>query len=352
MKIEQLTFTRFIAAFFIVVFHFGFRSYLFNNQYVNYVFDQANIGVSYFFILSGFVMIIAYHQKNLISVSQYLKRRFFRIYPLYLFSLVLVLLMQIKTGSLHLSDFLSNLLMIQAWIPQKALTFNIPGWSLSVELVFYVLFPLLFNRLYKRFKLKQYVVFIIVFWLINQIAYNYGVKFYKKGEVLFNFLTYNPILHINQFLIGNIAGIFFVKKYKNKRSNVDLWLLLIGAILLFTLKFSLGFSFHNGLLALLFVPFIILLSINNGYITKFFKSKFCVFLGEISYGVYILQFPVFSIISAYSLKKYFNIFDETFLFLIRLFVLVILSSITYICIEKPIVNFSRKQKVLRKNKAL
>lgn len=91
MRIEQLTFTRFIAAIAIVIFHFGKESYLFNSDYVSFIFRQAHLGVSYFFILSGFVMIIAYGNKKNINFIEYIKNRLARIYPVYLLAIVLFL---------------------------------------------------------------------------------------------------------------------------------------------------------------------------------------------------------------------------------------------------------------------
>ena len=91
MRIEQLTFTRFLAAISIVIFHYGDQIFLFNNKYVQFIFGQANIGVSYFFILSGFVMIIAYNTNSKINFFQYLKNRLARIYPVYLFAIFLLL---------------------------------------------------------------------------------------------------------------------------------------------------------------------------------------------------------------------------------------------------------------------
>ena len=78
-----------------------------------------------------------------------------------------------------------------------------------------------------------------------------------------------------------------------------------------------------------------LLSINNGYITRLFKNKKLVFLGEISYGIYILQDPFFRIISSYSVKKYFKVSDYSFIFFSRLLVLIFISALVYNFFEKP-----------------
>ena len=81
MRVEQLTFTRFIAAISIVIFHYAKDVPPFNFDVISFLFNQANLGVSYFFILSGFVMIIAYGQKKNISFLSYMQKRFARIYP-------------------------------------------------------------------------------------------------------------------------------------------------------------------------------------------------------------------------------------------------------------------------------
>jgi peptidoglycan/LPS O-acetylase OafA/YrhL len=60
MRAEQITFTRFFAALSIVVFHFGKNISPFNESSIKILFLQAHIGVSYFFLLSGFIMILAY----------------------------------------------------------------------------------------------------------------------------------------------------------------------------------------------------------------------------------------------------------------------------------------------------
>jgi peptidoglycan/LPS O-acetylase OafA/YrhL len=107
------------------------------------------------------------------------------------------------------------------------------------------------------------------------------------------------------------------------------------------LRFPIGLNFHNGLLALFFIPLIMLLALNDGKISVLFKSKVCVFLGEISFGIYILQFVVWRWISDYRLEKYFGIDkveDFIFSFFLRLFILIFISCISYVYVETPIRN--------------
>ncbi|OIV43177.1 acyltransferase family protein [Flavobacterium johnsoniae] len=317
MRVEQLTFTRFLAAVSIVIFHYGQKSFLFNNKYVDFIFLNADVFVSYFFILSGFVMIIAYSNQSLISNKEYYLNRFTRIYPLYFLAILVMFILQIRSENLDFSGLVLNILMVQSWVPDKSLTINPPGWSLSVEFIFYLIFPFLFNTLFKNIKLKKLSLYIILFWIFSQIIYH---LFFDNEFLL---LDRNPIMHLNEFLIGNLAGLFFIKYLKDKKANYDFFILLLSGLIALALRFPMEMHYHNGLLAVFFIPLIILLSINIGSLTRLFKKKAFVFLGEISYGIYILQHPIYSIVSAYSINKYFKIIDPTVVFLIRFILLIV-----------------------------
>lgn len=341
MRIEQLTFTRFIAGISIVIFHYGNGSFLFNNNLLQFLFEQANVGVSYFFILSGFVMIIAYHNKAEVDSIEYIKNRLARIYPVYLLAIFLVLILSILSQNIDFEGLFVNLLMIQSWIPGKALSFNIPGWSLSVEFFFYVIFPFLFNSIYKKTNYKNTVIPILLIWILSQIILN--MKFSTNIDSRFPLsqkdLLYFPLMHLNEFLMGNLAGLYFVNKTKNNRKNYDFQILVVTLLIILVLRYPVGLIYHNGLLALLFIPLIILISLNEGKLTDFFNNKICIFLGEISFGFYILQNPVWLWISDYRLEKYFHINkieDFTLAFFIRLLSLILLSSMSYLCFENPV----------------
>ena len=139
MRIEQLTFTRFIAAISIVIFHYAKDIPPFNFDFTSFLFQQANLGVSYFFILSGFVMIIAYWQKDKVPLLNFMKKRFARIYPVTFLAAVLLLCFKVleyflfpANSDLNLNDFLLSISLQQAWIPAKAMSFNTPAWSITV----------------------------------------------------------------------------------------------------------------------------------------------------------------------------------------------------------------------------
>ncbi|WP_146194555.1 acyltransferase family protein [Flavobacterium crocinum] len=338
MRVEQLTFTRFIAAVLIVIFHYGEKSFLFNNPYLEFITKSSAVFVSYFFMLSGFVMIIAYHDKTKVSAFEYLKNRLARIYPLYLLGVLLVLVVLILNNKANWGDFLLNVTMIQSWVPEKALTINTPGWSLSVEMFFYVLFPFLFNVIYNKVSFKKISILILVFWIVSQIVFQ--IMFLKP---IMNFplsikdLSYFPLLHLNEFLIGNLAAIYYINNCGYQR-NFDLAILIVIILIIIALKFPTGFNYHNGLLAVLFIPLILLLSLNTGKLTTILRNRTLVFLGEISFGIYLLQYPVWLWVSDYRLRKYFQLDlkeDPTLAFLVRFVILFLAACLSYKFFELP-----------------
>ncbi len=343
MRLEQLTFTRFLAAIAIVIFHYGQNVSLFSNEYVAFIFEQANFGVSYFFILSGFVMIIAYYNKP-VSFFQFIKNRLSRIYPLYLFVILTVLLINhFRVESYQ--DLMLNIIMLQTWVPLKALTVNPPGWSLSVELFFYILFPFLFNRFYKTINIKKLALGVIVFWLISQSVFYFIIEnaitipSLKPKTVL-----YHPLFHLNEFIIGNLAGLWFMKNHRVYKGAYLKTLIISILIFVLLLKFNGGILYHNGLLALVFTPIIVILSLSKSKLVSFLSKKQFIFLGEISFGIYILQFPVWLLLSDFRMKTYLGLIrgeDDSVLFLIRVMVLMAMSALSFKYFETPIRHYVR-----------
>jgi peptidoglycan/LPS O-acetylase OafA/YrhL len=164
MKLNQLTFTRFLAAFAIVVFHAHSDVWPFTQPFLHSIFSKANVGVSYFFILSGFVMVIAYGKNKAVEIkkSSYYLNRVARIYPVYFIALIIgVAAALIKTHTIPVKPLILQLLVVQSWVPGSIDKFNYPGWSLSVEALFYLAFPFLFNYVYRKASLKSVSIVVI-----------------------------------------------------------------------------------------------------------------------------------------------------------------------------------------------
>jgi peptidoglycan/LPS O-acetylase OafA/YrhL len=332
MRLEQLTFTRFIAAVSIVFFHYGQKLYPINSEGFKFIIGQANTGVSYFFILSGFVMMIAYQQNERIAVWAYYKNRFARIYPVYLIGLLCVWPMDHLLN--NVPSLMTHVFLVQAFFPEWVLDYNLPAWSVSVELFFYALFPILFNLLYrKRHWWKGIGISVLLFWLISQGILHYLLNQITADKVPMyseSFVFYSPLLHLNEFLLGNISAMIFIRYYRTHSKDYTMALLGIVCLMIVALKFNTVFNFHNGLLAVFFVPFILALSLNTGKINTWLARPLLVYLGDISYRLYIYQYPIFHYCKGIQT-------GSTWLdFLIKFVLLIAVSALSYTYVETPL----------------
>lgn len=339
--INQLTFTRFLAAFAIVIFHYGTTFFPFSSDSVHFITSQANYGVSYFFVLSGFIMIVAYCNSDRVNNAEYLKNRFARIYPLVVLSVLPYFLIALKSDRVTFADVLLNLTTLQSWIPGKATAGNYPLWSITIEVFFYLCFPFLFNKFYKKYSFGA-IAAVVVAVLALQISvqhyflYTNVLGSFKETEAGHDLIYYFPLMHLGQFMAGSLGGLFYLKHHGEKR-NYDLPVILCVALLLVLLKFPV-LDYHNGVLALVFVPLIYFLAANTGFITKLFSNKALVFLGEISFGVYVLQAPVFSLVKLVSQKALKLPGEDLVTFWISIVVLMVASAFAHIYVEKPMRN--------------
>ena len=344
MRIEQLTFTRFLAALIIVVYHFAIDIPPFTHPSVSFLF--SSVGVSYFFVLSGFVMVIAYSKSGrTINPIVYFKNRFARVYPVYLIALLLsILTMWICFIPIDATAVGLNVVMLQSWFPKYPMLINRAGWTLSVEMLFYLSFPFLFNQIYSRYKLTSIAIGILLFWLISQMLSSYlqASQWITNGEPInHNLLFYFPLMHFNQFLIGNLFGMILLHTHDRFSRNWDLLLIVLLALTAALLKYPVpDANYHNGFLAMLFGFIILIISLNNGLISRVSSRKAFVFLGEISFGIYVLQIPIHE--AFYKITKPFYQNHYNAFFFVYLVVLIICSALSYRFIETPLRKLIRK----------
>ncbi len=336
MRIDQLTITRFFAAILIVIFHYGTTTFPFNIAAFTSLFKQANIGVNFFFLLSGFVMVIAYGNKEKIEFTDYIKKRLARIYPVYILAIIILLSYFIAFHEpVDYKELALSLTMLQSWIPVYALSFCEPAWSLSVEMFFYFSFPFIFNRVYQKYSIQKIVIFVLLFFISSQIISHvlmYSSFFDGNSSFNSDLIWYFPLIHFNAFIIGNITGLFFLKGIK--RGNYDFPIIILVCTVSYILNLELGISYHNGMMSFIFVPLILLISANNGLLTRISKLKPFVFLGEISYGIYILQYPI--MVWVYKLLENLHVNDPTPYFYSYLLVLMVFSGLSYKYFETPL----------------
>jgi peptidoglycan/LPS O-acetylase OafA/YrhL len=141
-EIRSLTGLRGLAAYYVVLYHFGADHASVGSRLKVFV-GHGYIAVDLFFVLSGFVMALTYASSFAAGFTSqaylsFLTKRIARVWPLYIVVTIITMAVVGNTGA---GAFLLNLVMIQSWGISRSIVD--PAWSISTEWGAYLLFPLL-----------------------------------------------------------------------------------------------------------------------------------------------------------------------------------------------------------------
>jgi len=273
------------------------------------------IGVNFFFVLSGFILVYTYTKPSL-DAPRFWQARFARIYPAYALSLVISApFFFYAVRSLQLPFYawsaqhlpvacLATLTLLQAWIPQGALTWNPVCWSLSVEAFFYLLFPVLLLWCRRR-SVGALPVWIGLCALVSlSLSLLYiglhpdGIDKVNSGETTLlwkNILSFNPVVRLPEFLTGMLAGELFLRARVSRAWALPA--ILGGVLVVITLTALVGKVpmplISAGFLSPAFAAIIFGLALRPRW-TAILEAKWLLLLGEASYSLYLLHSTVMS----------------------------------------------------------
>ncbi|MEO5643443.1 MAG: acyltransferase [Bacteroidia bacterium] len=340
-NIPQLTFTRFIAASAVIIFHYGQKAFPFQSGFLNDLARESGITVSYFFFLSGFLLYIVYSQQEF-SARKFFVARAGRIMPLYYLGFIsaLFIILVLQGGRPWGSAVIAQGLFLQAWIPGMALTINYPAWSVSVEVFFYLMFPLLLI-LSRKTGVRNFILLAIVFWIVS-IGQNMLVQhlvYDPNSSRAGDFIMYFPIWHLNTFISGIACGMLFLSLRDKIKTNGPLPLLcaitgLAAIIFILVSDNPLRQFMHLGMLAPFYAMIVLGVALDKTIVARVLSLKPIQFLGEISYGIYILQFPVWAFMEYATSGSGFDLASAGGFYLCFA-VLLLASALSYRFFERP-----------------
>jgi peptidoglycan/LPS O-acetylase OafA/YrhL len=286
-QIPALTSLRFFAAVVVVGYHDGFGLRIFH---------LGSQAVTFFFILSGFVLTYA-HGRERLNYRAFIIARAARILPAYYFALAMaapfVLYRTVVSGqSPANAGFAAVPVLIQAWIPPVATAWNLPAWSLSVEAFFYALFPALCLVVAKLKPMRALGLAFAVVVAVDLVRLFYFQP--ENGGTLWaNFCGYFPPFHLPQFIFGvALARVFLASSV----SSMDLESLLIAGISAFCAILVLldiaPWLLSNISLTVVFGSIILGGAGGSGLVTRVLSVKPLIFLVDASYAIYIAHFPL------------------------------------------------------------
>jgi peptidoglycan/LPS O-acetylase OafA/YrhL len=310
-RLEGLTSLRFLAALQVILFHLKVERIVSGGPwwYQNFA-GIGYIGVNFFFVLSGFILVYIYAAKD-VYPGRFWKARFARIYPAYVLSLAVTApfffsalrhlnLPFFAWSERHLAfAALLTLCLLQAWIPQGALTWNPVCWSLSVEAFFYFLFPLLLRRT-RTFSSRMLLWGIAIFSLISlgisvtyMLVHPDGAVKINSSEVTLlwkNVLSFNPLLRLPEFIVGMLTGLLFLRRKNNPAFGS---ICILGGSAVIALITALVGAIPNPLISAGFLSpafaAIIFGVAQQPRWTRVLALRPLVLLGEASYSLYLLH---------------------------------------------------------------
>ena len=325
---------RAVAVLFVLMFHGGLS-----------VFPSGFIGVDIFFVISGFLItsiISTSLKKQSFSLSDFYVRRFWRLQPalitVVMFTFLLATIFYLPTDFIdyvksakYTTLFTSNQYFSRSTTgyaaPDTANLLLLHTWSLSIEWQWYLLLPvgiLLLNRFFSDKAVKIVTIAITIGMLVLSLYLSD-----KHPNKSYYFLS----SRIFEFMIGSCLVVLNHEQFKLKQSVASalgvLSLLAIGYCATRT-KIVLGYpDYHAVFVSIASALLIFVGATTNGIASRILSLSPLVFVGSISYSLYLWHWPIFAT------GRYLGLTENTIFKIACFAVTFIAAYLSYVFIEKP-----------------
>jgi peptidoglycan/LPS O-acetylase OafA/YrhL len=328
-RLNALTGLRCFAALNIVLFHFSNPKWfdfgynlrlapvsdqtLHIKLWLSPVVNAGYVSVSYFILLSGFVLGYNYNARaraGELDRKRFWKARFTRIYPIYLLSLLLswgTLAQEYAshTHAMFWTGMALTPLLVQGWIPAIATFLNTPAWTMSAEAFYYTIFPWM-ARWKRPERALPHLVKMGGIWMLGMVPgalYMYfnpdGIAHpdrWSYGPWLWA-LKYTPYAHLASFIFGVMLA--ELDEIVPRGGWLRFWLglggfagiyglLMLGPIVPYAIM-------HDGLLMPFFACIVLGLAGQNP-LSRALGVRPLVVVGEASYCLYLLHFNLWNLL--------------------------------------------------------
>jgi peptidoglycan/LPS O-acetylase OafA/YrhL len=357
-KIDCLTSLRFFGAAAIVVHHSRGMLWLTPEDLNHFSLDQA---VSFFYVLSGFVLTYVYPKiENASAVKQFYLARFARIWPAHLAAFATLFIVFLPSSFHQITQTrnaltgMLNILLIQAWFPRADIffSFNWLTWAVSVEVFFYLLFPLMIKNFENTWPGKLIAALLMVVGLV--ILCNV-TKLQPHGIAAPDAISSTALLYINplsrlfEFVVGMCVALFY-KKYSDQ-FQLGLPVGTLFEILAFGVAIATAYCsasvhvlarfiglagseylYHAGS-CLPFALLIFIMALQKGLISRVLGTRIPLLLGEASFSVFLFHQIIIRYYSANA--DLFSSVPQPFLYVLFWVFLLVISFAVLMFIERP-----------------
>ena len=298
-------------------------------EWLHPVIDNSFIFVGTFFLISGFILTYNYADRAATMLKRdFWAARFARLYPTYAF--VLLLSTPLLAAEWHArphSEFWTGLiitpLLLQGWSPTLATFWNTVAWTLSADLLLYLLFPYALRAATLRHAWLErpwrLAGLILALWLIG-IAPHTWYHLANPDHLAapadrytmttwMRVLKYTPFAYLCTFLSGMLLGRLHARVTLTVLHRT---LMAATAIVVILLFFYLGaprlpYVIVHGALLLPFFCLLVLGLSGPSPIASVFALRPLVLVGEATFALYLLHFNLFQMIHLYHLPEHLHV---------------------------------------------
>jgi peptidoglycan/LPS O-acetylase OafA/YrhL len=318
---------------------------------------SGRYGVQLFYIASSFTLFLSFKNrfaKENFPIKNFFIRRFFRIAPMWWLAMAYYLFQNGfnpkpwlgDAGRITIFNILSNATFLHSFNPY--FTSMVPvvpgGWSVGVEMIFYLFVPLLFLKIKN---ITQAVNLFIIVSILRYILLLFlrNITPIAHREVWESYLYFFLPNQLPVFTLGIV--LYFIIVEKQTISDISYKsVLLISSFILLSLSTGINVMFPN--ITLFGIGFMLLaIGLSKGK-NKFLINPLLIHIGKISYSMYLVHFAVLHVMQKV-MRKLFIIYpienvyaNFTIMYLSVIIITVIISTVTYNRIEIPFQNLGKR----------
>jgi peptidoglycan/LPS O-acetylase OafA/YrhL len=305
---------------------------------------EGHTGVALFMVLSGFIFTFGCYGTD-IRYGRFIKNRFLRTYPLYLF--LLLLGVSAYPLDFNLEKFIQGLLpLANIGLDKLAGEFGTLFWAVAVEWQFYLVFPFILAMV-NRNGWTYLVLLIVAFIMFRNIAYT------MDPHVNMVKLSYQTIAgRMDQFLVGMIIAIIYRHHFEQNWRWDCLFLIFAPAVLFVLYQFNILYGWHLDHYSKVWWPTIEAI-VWGGFILGYLSvsrfvpkilGKLLVAVGTITYSMYLCHFMVLMMIMRLGLFPVFEGYSWMLTGVLATTLVVmpavlVISTISYWAIERPFLSY-------------
>jgi peptidoglycan/LPS O-acetylase OafA/YrhL len=302
--LAQLTSLRFVAAFLVLLSHLDFLAAVPGTRadiLYQTLFRQGYCGVSFFYILSGFILSHAYGDRLMrgtVGLRSYFLSRICRIAPLHwTMSLLFIGWLALARDLPQPGTLLLNLTLLHAWAPDANTHYalNGPSWSLSDELFFYAAFPWLCRT---RTRPMIWCLGAAVLLVLTAAIVIDAIHPLYSPTIEWAFYVAPPVRLI-EFVTGMLVYRAYRRNYGGTIAGTAAEIFTIAMVIAAMIDFSLIALPMPFRWQLAYLPVMALLLLvfahGQGAISHALRHPYMILLGEASFALYLTHRPVITL---------------------------------------------------------